>query len=134
MTREPATARLLLDEPGRRLWAAGGEFWWDNDGHTPDEVELILWDRARRKDAKVERLRKIKARPELAEQRRRELIPDDVRVHVWGRDEGRCVGCGADEDLQFDHIIPVAKGGASSAANLQLLCGDCNRQKGDAIA
>jgi 5-methylcytosine-specific restriction endonuclease McrA len=31
-------------------------------------------------------------------------------------------------------VIPVAKGGASSAANLQLLCGACNRQKGDAIA
>jgi hypothetical protein len=134
LARDPRTARALFDEPGRRLWFAAGEFWWDSDGHTAEEIELILWDRARRKDAKVERLRKIKARPELADARRRELIPDDVRVHVWERDGGRCARCGADEDLQFDHVIPVAKGGASGAANLQLLCGDCNRQKGDAIA
>ena len=33
----------------------------------------------------------------------------------------------------YDHIIPVAKGGGNSAENVQLLCGDCNRQKSDHI-
>ena len=27
-------------------------------------------------------------------------------------------------------VIPVALGGATTIANLQLLCGDCNREKG----
>ena len=32
-------------------------------------------------------------------------------------------------DLQYDHVIPLALGGASTTDNLQLLCGQCNRQK-----
>lgn len=130
----PDTATSLFEEAGRRLWMAGGDFWWDSDGHTAEEVDLVVWDRGRRKGAKVERLRKLRARPELADPRRREHIPDEVRALVWERDEGQCARCGADDDLQFDHVIPVAKGGGSSAANLQLLCGDCNRQKSDSIA
>lgn len=53
---------------------------------------------------------------------RREVIPGHVRQFVWTRDGGRCGECGAKENLEFDHIIPVAEGGASSARNLQLLC------------
>jgi 5-methylcytosine-specific restriction endonuclease McrA len=32
--------------------------------------------------------------------------------------------------LPYDHVIPVALGGATTIGNLQLLCGDCNREKG----
>ncbi len=45
---------------------------------------------------------------------------------VWG---DRCLKCGATADLQWDHIEPLAKGGAHSLANLQRLCGRCNNQK-----
>src|SRR5207249_661295 len=40
-------------------------------------------------------------------------IPKEVQREVWRRDQRRCVQCGATEKLEFDHIIPVAKGGAS---------------------
>ncbi len=59
----------------------------------------------------------------------RSHIPKEVRYEVFRRDGGKCVECGTDFDLQYDHVIPVALGGSSSAANLQLLCGDCNRKK-----
>ena len=57
-----------------------------------------------------------------------------MRQAVFERDGGRCVDCGERFDLQYDHVIPIALGGASTAANLQLLCGDCNRRKGAAVA
>ena len=52
---------------------------------------------------------------------------------VWERDGGMCIRCDSDEDLQFDHIIPFAKGGGINVENIQILCGDCNRAKSDSI-
>lgn len=63
----------------------------------------------------------------------RELIPQGVRQVVWRRDGGRCVQCGADVNLHFDHIIPVAKGGATTVENIQILCAPCNLSKGAKI-
>lgn len=65
--------------------------------------------------------------------RSRPGIPEDVRRLVWRRDGGRCQTCGSDELLQFDHIIPIARGGSSEPENLQLLCSICNRNKGASI-
>ena len=63
----------------------------------------------------------------------REPIPQEVRIFVWQRDRGVCIKCGSPERLEFDHIIPLAKGGSNTARNIQLLCENCNRQKGAAI-
>ncbi len=64
---------------------------------------------------------------------RRERIPNNVRLFVWQRDEGKCVNCGNKEKLEFDHIIPVIEGGANTERNIQLLCESCNRSKGRSI-
>lgn len=63
----------------------------------------------------------------------RETIPREVRREVWRRDEGRCVDCGSQERLEYDHVIPLSRGGSNTARNLQLLCQDCNRNKGVTI-
>ena len=60
-------------------------------------------------------------------------IPQAVRNAVWQRDGGKCVECEDDQYLEFDHVIPFAKGGASSENNLQLLCRKCNMSKSDKI-
>ncbi len=44
------------------------------------------------------------------------------------------VECSSRERLEYDHIIPIAKGGSNTARNLQLLCELCNRKKGSSIA
>jgi 5-methylcytosine-specific restriction endonuclease McrA len=63
----------------------------------------------------------------------REPIPDSVRLFVWQRDRGKCVKCGSQQRLEFDHIIPVAEAGSSTERNVQLLCETCNRSKGATI-
>lgn len=60
-------------------------------------------------------------------------IPQDIKNAVWQRDQGKCVQCGDASYLEFDHIIPFSKGGASTVGNVQLLCRRCNLTKGDRI-
>jgi 5-methylcytosine-specific restriction endonuclease McrA len=64
---------------------------------------------------------------------RREAIPERVRREVWRRDQGRCVDCGSRERLEFDHIIPLSRGGSNTARNLELRCESHNRARGAEI-
>jgi hypothetical protein len=55
-----------------------------------------------------------------------------LRYEVLKRDGHRCRYCGAaapDAALTVDHVIPVALGGDSTAANLATACRDCNAGK-----
>jgi hypothetical protein len=62
------------------------------------------------------------------------IIPSAVKLEVWRRDKGRCVICGSQDNLHFDHIIPYSKGGSSLVAeNIQILCARHNLTKRDKI-
>ena len=53
---------------------------------------------------------------------------------LYGHQEGHCAGCGDHFEarhLEVDHIIARQKGGTDHIGNLQLLCGSCNRIKGN---
>ena len=63
----------------------------------------------------------------------REHIPQAMREAVWDRDGGKCMQCGGKKYLQYDHIIPASKGGATTVENLQVLCQSCNLSKGAKI-
>ncbi|MBA4018207.1 MAG: hypothetical protein C0483_13625 [Pirellula sp.] len=60
-------------------------------------------------------------------------IARDVRQRVWQAYGGRCADCKSDQYLEYDHIIPVAKGGSNDERNVQLLCRKCNLVKSDRI-
>ncbi len=64
---------------------------------------------------------------------KRERIPDDVKIAVWRRDSGCCVRCGSRVSLEYDHIIPISKGGSNTLRNIELLCEKCNRTKSNKI-
>ena len=64
---------------------------------------------------------------------RRTAIPEIVKLIVYERDQGRCVRCNSNQNIQFDHIIPVAKGGSNTEENIQILCQKCNLEKSDKI-
>lgn len=53
-------------------------------------------DKLRREVEAFENFERIRAAP-------REPIPEHVRMFVWQRDGGRCVKCGCQERLEFDH-------------------------------
>jgi HNH endonuclease len=72
-------------------------------------------------------------RPATPAAPRREAVPERVRHEVWRRDRGSCVECGSRARLEFDHIIPVSRGGSNTARNIELRCEPCNRRKGARI-
>jgi len=115
----------------RRYWQFQDRVYWENEGLEADEVRALLVSEQQRKRGRIERAQAMAAigwQPQ-DQARRRDVIPDDVKQLVWMRDGGQCRHCGAQAELQFDHIIPVAMGGSSNPENLQVLCGPCNRRK-----
>jgi hypothetical protein len=65
---------------------------------------------------------------------RSRVIPSEVKKEVWIRDKGKCVICGATDELHFDHDLPYSKGGTSiTANNVRILCARHNLEKSDKI-
>ena len=57
-------------------------------------------------------------------------IPSWVKQAVYKRDKGKCVICGAEDQLHFDHELPYSKGGTGlTPANVRILCARHNRSK-----
>ena len=64
---------------------------------------------------------------------RRYNAPENKTL-LYGEQAGNCNGCGEHfqtQHLEIDHIIAKSVGGTDHIENLQLLCGHCNRIKGD---
>jgi len=68
------------------------------------------------------------------EQKPNRYISREVKLQIWRRDQGKCCDCGSKEKLEYDHIIPVSRGGSNTERNIQLLCERCNRSKSSKIA
>ncbi|MHA1559618.1 MAG: HNH endonuclease [Alphaproteobacteria bacterium] len=68
------------------------------------------------------------------ERRKGRYIPFATKMRVVRRDNHTCQHCGKhlrDDEVEFDHIIPLARGGNSEEHNVRLTCFDCNRGKSD---
>ncbi len=121
---------VAATEEGRRYWWFRGRFWWEEADLGEDDVMALVLDRERRLARRLDRAHSLMA-GELGAAR--PGIPLAVKRAVWLRCGGRCVECGGDSLLEFDHVIPLAMGGSGGERNLQLLCADCNRRKGASL-
>ncbi|GAO04385.1 hypothetical protein PSR1_03279 [Anaeromyxobacter sp. PSR-1] len=101
-------------------------------------LDLLLSERSRRKGLTAKPRKNV--RPS-----RRDHIPAHVRREVWERDGGRCTfvlasgePCGSTHQLELDHVVPRALGGASTVENLRIRCRGHNLEEarrvlGDAL-
>lgn len=123
-------AVLRVDENKRLWWMFMDEVYWEDEGYSAEEMEVLIKDRVLQREKRVKRAVARISTDQTIRPAGRQPIPDEVKMQIWQRDKGRCTRCGSQEDLEFDHIIPVAMGGSNTARNLQLLCENCNRSKG----
>jgi hypothetical protein len=115
-------------------WLFDSKFYKDSDNLSADEVKALLIARQKLTTQRINRAKSISALDSDPIISRRGAIPDDIKLLVWERDHGKCVKCGSNVELQYDHIIPFALGGANTPENLQVLCGKCNRAKSASVA
>lgn len=120
----------VLDDGERTYWAFEQRLYWEDAGLTTEDVLALVRERERRARRTLERAHAALA-GETAQ--RRQPIPRPVRLAVFERDGGRCVECGSAFDIQYDHVIPLALGGANTVENLQILCAPCNQAKGGTL-
>jgi 5-methylcytosine-specific restriction endonuclease McrA len=93
-------------------------------------LELLVAGEKKRKFALTA---KPRTRAPMRAPKHSRYIPYAVRRQVWARDAGQCcfVGkggqrCEARSRLEFQHINPYARGGLSTADNVELLCASHN--------
>ena len=102
--------------------------------YSDDEIKLLIledFDKERRYFEKLKiKFNEVQSE-DIAYERPR--IPESVRIEVWRRDGGKCARCGSREKLEYDHIVPISKGGSNTARNIELLCEKCNRSKSNNV-
>jgi hypothetical protein len=67
-------------------------------------------------------------------------IPADVKRAVWKRDQGQCTfvsdtgqRCASRRFLEFDHAIPVARGGTATVSQIRLRCRAHNQYEAECM-
>lgn len=108
--------------------------WADKGWFSLIDVKFEYSDREKRKVFKF--ILKVQSEEDIKNAEEKEKfefsrrIPTEIKKIVWERDGGKCITCGANTDLHFDHVIPFSKGGSSrDPKNVQILCARHNLTK-----
>lgn len=88
-----------------------------------EDAQTGRFDRVRRRSFVVN----VRPGPSIIGRRR--PIPPALRALILERDGGCCQVCASPDEPEIDHILPYSRGGRHDPANLQVLCGPCNREK-----
>lgn len=114
-------------------WVFKGFVYEVNGFYTDDEVRLLILEDLAQERKYFEKLNTKFNETTTETAFARSRIPENVRIEVWRRDGGKCARCGSREKLEYDHIVPVSKGGSNTARNIELLCEKCNRSKSNNV-
>jgi hypothetical protein len=100
------------------------------------EFEFMTIEQAKARVMELQRQKRTQAaKRELTRLRRSEFDSRQAQLMLAliNRDGYICQhpGCGLQEDLTIDHIVPLSKGGSDDLSNLRLLCRKHNSKKGD---
>jgi len=120
--------------PHKDVWIYKNIVYEPTGKGTEEQIRLLILADTQSEEEQWQSLRRRYGSDAETREPSRTAIPEDVRHEVWRRDGGKCVKCGSRERLEFDHIIPLSKGGNNTARNIELLCESCNRAKGDDLS
>lgn len=127
--QEPVRLDYIPTYCGR--WLFKGQIYYVDGPYSETQQSLLVLECFDKERERFERLRqKFTTNDGTDPLRSRPRIPEPVRVEVWRRDNGMCARCGSREKLEYDHIVPISRGGSNTARNIELLCESCNRSKG----
>lgn len=51
--------------------------------------------------------------------------------YLLQEDFGVCIYCGQEAETEYDHVIPISKGGSADISNQVPVCTDCNSERGN---
>lgn len=122
----------LLEDRRRVLWYFHERFYWDDEDLPSEDVMALALQKERNQRRKLQSARSL-MNAEADGRPIRTNPTTELKRAVFDRDGGKCVECSSTFEIQYDHIIPVARGGATTYENLQILCAECNRAKSDHI-
>jgi hypothetical protein len=107
----PTLKTIFGREMDGMILLCGNAFFQVKGPYSEEEAKLLVREKLRKIRSQVDYLKFRTDGHEIGSQYERLPISDEVRNMVWRRDEGKCVQCGSSRNLEFDHIIPVSKGG-----------------------
>lgn len=130
--------RLYIDRKQRRVYE---KTYWDARRDAKREIVLrsvhrnyAHHQRLQQKYRTTERFKELHRKDSAvrrARMRRVYVEPVDYGA-LYAKSTKRCAYCGIPvsfKETEFDHYIPISKGGRHEAKNIRISCGSCNRAK-----
>lgn len=123
-----------LNNTNSYAWVFNGYVYEVKGFYSDDEIKLLILENFDKERTYFEKLNaKFNPTANTNTTYDRPRIPENIRIEVWRRDGGKCARCGSREKLEYDHIVPISKGGSNTARNIELLCEKCNRSKSNNV-
>jgi len=125
---------IVEDKKGRKsYWIYKGYEYEVSGSYSDEECRFMILEDFDKERRYFEKLKAKFDNTQMDIEYERPRIPENVRIEVWRRDGGKCARCGSREKLEYDHIVPLSKGGSNTARNIELLCEKHNRSKSNNV-